>query len=53
MLVFGSDFIEDWVKLCLPARLKVKQDHDDLPLEDQCTKCEKVRSPAQVYIIYI
>ncbi|MQM18833.1 hypothetical protein Taro_051829 [Colocasia esculenta] len=35
------DFIEDWVKICMPARNKVKECHGELTLAEQCTKCEK------------
>ncbi|XP_065005183.1 carbonic anhydrase 2-like isoform X1 [Musa acuminata AAA Group] len=37
----SSAFIEDWVKVCLPALEKVKANHSALPFEDQCTHCEK------------
>ncbi|CAL9135187.1 unnamed protein product [Musa textilis] len=37
----STDFIEDWVKICLPARDKVKAEHAALSFEEQCTKCEK------------
>ncbi|XP_020255448.1 beta carbonic anhydrase 2, chloroplastic-like isoform X2 [Asparagus officinalis] len=37
----GTDFIEDWVKVCLPAKEKVISEHSALPFEEQCTKCEK------------
>ncbi|XXG83924.1 hypothetical protein AAC387_Pa10g1565 [Persea americana] len=37
----STDFIEEWVKICLPARLKVRKEHDSSPLQDQCSKCEK------------
>ncbi|XP_072980535.1 carbonic anhydrase 2-like [Typha angustifolia] len=37
----STDFIEDWVKICMPAREKVKAEHAVLPFPDQCTKCEK------------
>ncbi|OAY70865.1 Carbonic anhydrase, chloroplastic [Ananas comosus] len=36
-----DDFIEDWVKICTPARDKVKKEYASLPFADQCTKCEK------------
>lgn len=36
-----TDFIEDWVKICLPARHKVKSQHHGSPLEEQCSQCEK------------
>ena len=37
----GTDFIEDWVKVCAPAKEKVKATYGDLSFEEQCTKCEK------------
>ncbi|KAI0523176.1 hypothetical protein KFK09_005568 [Dendrobium nobile] len=37
----GTDFIEDWVKICTPAKERVKQAHGDLSFEEQCSKCEK------------
>ncbi|KAJ6792168.1 carbonic anhydrase 2-like isoform X1 [Iris pallida] len=37
----GTDFIEDWVKVCTPAKEKVKELYSDLPFEEQCAKCEK------------
>lgn len=39
-----SDFIEDWVKICLPAKAKVLADHADKPFGDQCAQCEKVKN---------
>ncbi|XP_077253665.1 carbonic anhydrase 2-like [Tasmannia lanceolata] len=36
-----TDFIEEWVKICLPARDKVKAEHSNLPLAEQCSICEK------------
>lgn len=41
-LVLGSAFIEDWVKICLPAMKKVKAEHSGLSFDEQCAKCEKV-----------
>ncbi|KAF3782491.1 hypothetical protein EJ110_NYTH34033 [Nymphaea thermarum] len=35
-----SDFIEEWVKICAPAMEKVKAEHANLSLAEQCTKCE-------------
>ncbi|WOK91551.1 carbonic anhydrase 1-like isoform X2 [Canna indica] len=37
----SSDFIEEWVKICLPAREKVKTECESLPFSDLCTQCEK------------
>ncbi|KAF8040810.1 hypothetical protein BT93_B2896 [Corymbia citriodora subsp. variegata] len=37
----SSDFIEHWVKICSPAKTKVKSDHSKLSYEEQCTHCEK------------
>ncbi|XP_010551572.1 PREDICTED: beta carbonic anhydrase 4-like [Tarenaya hassleriana] len=36
-----SDFIENWVKICAPAKNKIKQELKDLSFDDQCTNCEK------------
>ncbi|KAK6128338.1 hypothetical protein DH2020_037925 [Rehmannia glutinosa] len=36
-----NDFIEDWVKICLPAKAKVIADHGETPFGDQCVLCEK------------
>ncbi|CAF2374106.1 unnamed protein product [Brassica napus] len=36
-----SDFIEDWVKICLPAKSKVKSEVGDSAFEDQCSRCER------------
>lgn len=38
-----SDFIEDWVKIGLPAKAKVKAELGDAPFADQCGLCEKVK----------
>lgn len=35
-----SHFIEDWVKVCLAAKHKVKAEHKELDFAEQCTKCE-------------
>ena len=37
-----SDFIEEWVKIGLPAKAKVKAQHGDAPFAELCTHCEKV-----------
>lgn len=38
----STDFIEDWVKVCLPAKGKVVADCGaDVPFGDQCVLCEK------------
>lgn len=36
-----TDFIEEWVKVCLPAKEKVKEEFASLPFAEQCTECEK------------
>lgn len=41
---FCSDFIEEWVKICLPAKERVKEAYGNLSLSEQCTACEKVSS---------
>ncbi|RWW39915.1 hypothetical protein BHE74_00054715 [Ensete ventricosum] len=40
-VVWDSDFIEEWVKICLPAKEKVVAEHAALSFADQCTQCEK------------
>ncbi|XP_010251256.1 PREDICTED: carbonic anhydrase 2-like isoform X2 [Nelumbo nucifera] len=37
----STDFIEDWVKICLPAKHKVNAEYSSLPFPDQCSQCEK------------
>nr|CCW28006.1 carbonic anhydrase [Petroselinum crispum] len=37
----STDFIEDWVKIGLPAKSKVLAEHGSKPFGDQCTCCEK------------
>lgn len=37
----STDFIEDWVKLALPAKNKVLAEQASSPFGDQCTTCEK------------
>ncbi|GAU16256.1 hypothetical protein TSUD_298880 [Trifolium subterraneum] len=37
-----DDFIEEWVKIGLPAKAKVKSKHGDAPFGELCTHCEKV-----------
>lgn len=36
-----TDFIEDWVKVCLPAKSKVVAEQSGISLDDQCVSCEK------------
>ncbi|XP_050224977.1 carbonic anhydrase 2-like [Mercurialis annua] len=37
----SHDFIEDWVKIGLPAKAKVLAEHPNLPPNEQCYICEK------------
>ncbi|KAE9597027.1 putative carbonic anhydrase [Lupinus albus] len=37
----ASDFIENWVQICNPARSKVKVEASSLSFSEQCTNCEK------------
>ncbi|XP_057448477.1 carbonic anhydrase 2-like isoform X2 [Lotus japonicus] len=37
----ASDFIEQWVQICNPAKSKVKTDTGSLSFSEQCTNCEK------------
>ncbi|PWA74555.1 Carbonic anhydrase [Artemisia annua] len=36
-----TDFIEDWVKVCSPAKSKVLGETNGAALDDQCVQCEK------------
>ncbi|XP_074568029.1 carbonic anhydrase 2-like [Curcuma longa] len=36
-----TEFIEDWVKVCLPAKEKVKGEFASSSFPEQCTECEK------------
>ncbi|ESW23029.1 hypothetical protein PHAVU_004G013500 [Phaseolus vulgaris] len=38
---YSTDFIEEWVKIGLPAKAKVKTQHGDAPFGELCTHCEK------------
>ncbi|KAJ4712328.1 Carbonic anhydrase [Melia azedarach] len=35
------DFIDDWVKIGLPAKAKVRKEHPNLPVEEQIPICER------------
>ena len=37
----ATEFIEDWVKICLPAKAKVKAEFGSSSLPEQCGYCEK------------
>lgn len=37
----ATDFIEQWVKICMPARSKVISDDSSLSFAEKCTNCEK------------
>ncbi|XAR51866.1 Carbonate dehydratase [Bertholletia excelsa] len=37
----ATDFIEDWVKICWPAKNKVKAECGSSPFPEQCAYCEK------------
>ncbi|XVF02458.1 hypothetical protein REPUB_Repub04eG0177000 [Reevesia pubescens] len=37
----ASDFIEQWVSICAPAKTKVKSENNELSFSEQCTNCEK------------
>ncbi|CAH8315769.1 unnamed protein product [Eruca vesicaria subsp. sativa] len=37
----STDFIEDWVKICLPAKSKVLAEAESSAFEDQCGRCER------------
>ncbi|KAG6471165.1 hypothetical protein ZIOFF_072266 [Zingiber officinale] len=36
-----TEFIEDWVKVCLPAKEKVNEEFASSSFPEQCTECEK------------
>ncbi|XP_020203206.1 carbonic anhydrase, chloroplastic isoform X1 [Cajanus cajan] len=38
---YSTDFIEEWVKIGLPAKAKVKAQHANAPFAELCTHCEK------------
>lgn len=38
---YSTDFIEDWVKIGLPAKTKVLAENGSAAFPDQCTTCEK------------
>ncbi|XP_022928113.1 carbonic anhydrase 2 isoform X1 [Cucurbita moschata] len=38
---YSTDFIEEWVKIGLPAKAKVKSKHGEGELGELCTHCEK------------
>jgi carbonic anhydrase len=40
-----SHFVEDWVRIGFPAKIKVKKEHASVPFDDQCSILEKVRTP--------
>ncbi|XP_078150585.1 uncharacterized protein LOC144545884 [Carex rostrata] len=37
----STEFIEDWVKIGLPAKKKVQAEHGSQSFDEQCTLCEK------------
>uniref|UniRef100_A0A1J3JWH0 Carbonic anhydrase n=1 Tax=Noccaea caerulescens TaxID=107243 RepID=A0A1J3JWH0_NOCCA len=37
----STDFIEEWVKICLPAKSKVLAENESSAFEDQCGRCER------------
>ncbi|GMN41615.1 hypothetical protein TIFTF001_010843 [Ficus carica] len=37
----ASEFIENWVQICAPAKNKIKSQCSDLSFTEQCTNCEK------------
>ncbi|EEF52003.1 carbonic anhydrase, putative [Ricinus communis] len=37
----SHDFIDDWVKIGLPAKAKVLAEHPDMKVEEQCRICER------------
>ncbi|KAJ4842928.1 Beta carbonic anhydrase 2, chloroplastic [Turnera subulata] len=47
----ASDFIENWVKICAPAKSKVKTQCDSLSFDEQCNNCEKASYPYLIYFL--
>ncbi|KAK6276691.1 hypothetical protein POUND7_006400 [Theobroma cacao] len=43
---YTYDFIDQWVQIGLPAKIKVLEEANHLPFEEQCRLCEKVKSQA-------
>lgn len=37
-----SDFVDDWMRIALPAKAKVKAKYSHLPIEEQKAICERV-----------
>ncbi|KAL1223004.1 Beta carbonic anhydrase 3 [Cardamine amara subsp. amara] len=36
-----TEFIENWIQICAPAKNRIKQECKDLSFDDQCNNCEK------------
>jgi hypothetical protein len=45
-----SHFVENWVKIGFPAKVKVKKEHASVPFDDQCSILEKVRTYTAVHV---
>ncbi|WRX19298.1 Carbonic anhydrase - like 5 [Theobroma cacao] len=43
---YTYDFIDQWVQIGLLAKIKVLEEANHLPFEEQCRLCEKVKSQA-------
>ncbi|GLU20711.1 hypothetical protein SLE2022_368950 [Rubroshorea leprosula] len=39
--IICSDFIDNWIRIGLPAKEEVQEKYWNLPLDEQCMKCEK------------
>ncbi|KAL2344329.1 hypothetical protein Fmac_005614 [Flemingia macrophylla] len=45
----ASEFIENWVQICTPAKSKVKTEASALEFSEQCTNCEKASNHSVVW----
>ncbi|PWA69449.1 Carbonic anhydrase 1 [Artemisia annua] len=48
-----TDFIEDWVKVCSPAKSKVHGETNGANLNDQCVQCEKFFPTLLKYMVLL
>ena len=52
-MIENSDFIEEWVKVGLPAKAKVNSAHGGADLGELCTHCEKVNKIKAILALHI
>lgn len=48
-----SEFIEQWVQICTPAKSKVKEEGTKLDFSEQCTNCEKVSECECHFVVFL